>query len=165
MKRIIFISVILLCATLGTITVFSFSSAPEQPIKYSHKAHIDQGLECDECHIHVNDQTFASIPKISQCLECHEDAITESPEEEKIRTIASQGGELHWERVFRLPSHVFFSHRRHVVVGEVECVNCHGEMWKLTEPPKKPLKELVMEDCIDCHTKRDVAWDCIDCHK
>ena len=165
MKRTILILFVLLIVSAVSITVFSFSSSPAQPIKYSHKVHIDQGLECDECHIYVKTQAFASIPKISQCLECHDSAITESKEEEKIRTIASQGGELKWEKVFTLPSHVFFSHRRHVVAGEVECVMCHGEMWTLTEPPKKPLKTLVMEDCIDCHKKRNAAWDCLDCHK
>jgi len=165
MKRTFLILFILIFAEVGSITVFSFSTAPVQPIKYSHKAHLDQGLECDECHIYVKTQTFASIPKISQCLECHEDAITESEEEEKIRTIAAQGGELKWERVFRLPSHVYFSHRRHVVAGEIECISCHGDMGALTEPPKKPLKTLVMEDCIDCHKKRNAKWDCMDCHK
>ena len=96
-----------------------------------------------------------------------------------------KGGEIPWRRVWRLPPHVFFSHRSHVVAAGVKCQTCHGPMETLDRPPGRPLKQLAMSDCIGCHeqwrwpdegvargaelarvpTARRVSTDCNACHR
>ncbi len=158
----ILLFIILLLPCLG------ISENSQQPIQFNHKKHKDQGVECVNCHNYIREESFAGIPKLQTCLECHENPITKSTEEEKIRSFAKKGVKLEWIRVYRLPQHVYFSHRRHVALAKLECINCHGAIDNTTKPPLKPLKILMMNDCIDCHKKskaHNVSTDCIDCHK
>jgi hypothetical protein len=74
-----------------------------------------------------------------------------SAEEKKLLALGDNGGEIPWQRVWRLPSHVFFPHRSLVMCAKVKCQTCHGPMETLTRPPARPLKKLSMNDCIGCH--------------
>ena len=47
-------------------------------------------------------------------------------EEEKLAQYAERKAEIRWVRLYRVPDHSFFSHRRHVVLGKLECKTCHG---------------------------------------
>jgi len=136
-----------------------------QPIKYNHRIHIDNGLECVDCHQSVMEGEEATLPSIDICLSCHEEPLTESKEEAKIRKFAQTLGEIPWNRVLLLGDHVYFSHMRHVTIGKIKCVNCHGEMAKMEKPPEKPLKRMEMKDCIRCHMERNVTYDCNACHR
>jgi len=154
--------------TMLSLSCLKISENTQQPIQFSHNKHKTQGVECETCHIYVKEQSFAGIPNLEICLGCHESALTKSTEEEKIRTYAKKGAKLEWQRIYRLPEHVYFSHRRHVAIAKLECVNCHGAIDDTTKPPLKPLKILMMDDCIDCHKKTKTVNtnnDCIDCHK
>lgn len=158
----ILIFIVLLLPYLG------ISENSQQPIEFNHKKHKDQGVECATCHIYIREESFAGLPKLETCLDCHESALTKSTEEEKIRTYAKKRVKLEWKKLYRLPQHVYFSHRRHVALGKLECRNCHGSIDNTTKPPLKPLKTLMMNDCIDCHKKSKsskLTTDCIDCHK
>ena len=170
MGKVFFLITLLIVIFILGIFSLSHIANPSgnQPIEFSHKKHKDQGVECETCHIYIREQSFAGIPKLETCLDCHESALTKSAEEEKIRSFAKKGMRLEWERVYRLPQHVYFSHRRHVVLANLECKDCHGPIDDTTKPPLKPLKTLMMNDCIDCHKKSkvgNVSTDCIDCHK
>jgi cytochrome c peroxidase len=59
---------------------------------------------------------------------------------------------LEWNRVNRLPDHVFFNHSIHVAKG-VACIACHGEVGKMALTMKG--EPLTMRWCLDCH--RDPA--------
>ncbi|MBI5015376.1 MAG: cytochrome c3 family protein [Deltaproteobacteria bacterium] len=143
-----------------------FGSSTSQPVAFNHKLHVENnGLACVECHEYVMTQTFAGLPRIEKCLECHTDPVTSSPEEEKIRKAAASGKPLLWRRLYEVPDHVYYSHRRHVVAGKLECVGCHGPIAATTKPPPRPLRALTMNFCMDCHRKRGVTNDCIACHK
>jgi hypothetical protein len=137
----------------------------EQPIQYNHAVHIANGLECTECHTGARDEAQATLPGIDTCLLCHAEPLSESPEEEKIRSLAEAGKEIAWSQLTRVPSHVYFSHRRHVGVAGLECAQCHGAMETLTQPPARPLRRLSMEACMDCHRERSIRNDCNDCHR
>ena len=140
----------------------------QQPINFNHKKHIEQGIECETCHIYIKEESFAGLPELQTCLDCHGSPITKSTEEEKIRNFAKKGISLEWKRIYRLPQHVYFSHRRHVAFANLECQVCHGAIGDAVKPPTKPLKILIMNDCIDCHKsskKSKISADCIDCHK
>ena len=143
---------------------FGLGSKPEQPISFNHKKHLEQGLECDACHGFFKTQTFSGIPDLKTCLECHKEPITKSQEEEKIRQFQQKKEEIPWRRLYEQPDHVFFSHRRHAVLGKIPCKTCHGEIGQSEKPPTKPWVKMTMNWCMDCHTKNKVTNDCLACH-
>jgi len=136
-----------------------------QPIAYNHKAHIDNSIACDACHETVQKAAAASVPTTATCMLCHQVALTSSPEEEKVRWYADKGEEIPWRRIYRIPTHVYFSHRRHVAVTRIECAQCHGNVASLTSPAAYPLVELTMTWCLTCHQAHGATQDCIHCHR
>lgn len=153
------------------VLVVSACSVAEQPIPFNHKLHVTRGsLVCESCHETVFEQTFAGLPPIRICMRCHK---SENPEDavaaqrvEQLRSYAKAGGDVPWQRVYRMPPFVFFSHRRHTEVGDVACDACHGAMGEMTSPPTGPEGDtLTMSGCIDCHQKRKVTTDCDACHR
>jgi hypothetical protein len=153
-----------LAISLAWVTVI-YSRLP-QPVKFNHNMHVEEnGMECSDCHRYVNTGRKATLPGKDVCLECHSEALGESPEEQKLVTILNSEQELNWQRVYVLPKHVYFSHFRHVTLGQIGCQNCHGEMQELTSPPDKPAVNIIdMGNCIDCHQDRHVSNDCLACH-
>jgi len=141
-----------------------FGSKTGQPIPFNHKKHLAQGLECDSCHPYFKTQTFAGMPDIATCLECHKEPITKSPEEEKIRQFRRRGEKIPWKRLYEEPDHVFFSHRRHAVLGKIECKTCHGPIGESERPPTETWVKLSMIWCMNCHAKKKVTNDCLACH-
>lgn len=166
MKRI-FVPLILLALLLAIVSYVKLRGANiSQPIIYNHNKHIeDVGLSCVDCHQYVESLPVAGLPRLQKCLECHEEALTESPEEEKLLEFANNGRELNWYRIYTMPEDVYFSHRRHVTIAQIECEKCHGKMEELTAPPKKPAVNLTMKFCMNCHEKMKAELDCIACHK
>jgi len=154
-------------ALAATIPVEICGARPlRQPIQFNHAKHT-QGLElaCTMCHEGVEDRLRAALPGVEVCLGCHEEAVTDSPEEAKIRDYAAHGEEIPWRRLYRVPSHVFFSHRRHVSVAHLGCEACHGAMATVERPPPRPLKRIAMQACLACHRSRGASTDCISCHR
>src|ERR1700745_2229426 len=52
----------------------------EQPIAYSHKIHIEHGLQCLDCHSGADTGARATIPSVSKCMLCHAKIATGNPE-------------------------------------------------------------------------------------
>jgi len=138
----------------------------EQPIQYNHKVHIEEaGLECTDCHQYVENYARATIPNIKVCVDCHSDEpLTNSIEEKKLLNYISSNKRIPWVQIYYVPNHVYFSHRRHVKIGEIKCIECHGDVANLTEPAPFQLVKISMNNCIECHDKHDVINDCIGCH-
>jgi len=136
----------------------------DQPIAFNHKKHQEQGVDCITCHPYFKDQTFSGLPTISTCLECHKEPLTKDPEEEKIRQFAKKGEEIPWKRLYQQPDHVFYSHRRHVVLGKMECQTCHGNIGQSEKPASRPLTKMTMKWCMNCHAKAKASNDCLVCH-
>src|SRR4030042_277075 len=149
---------------LSTLLSLGLSFRAGQPIPFNHKKHQEQGTECITCHSHFKEQTFSGMPKVEVCLECHKDPITQNPDEEKIRESHRKGVEIHWKRLYEQPNHVFFSHRRHVVLAKMECQSCHGDIGQNERPPSKPWVKMTMKWGMDCHTKTKASNDCLTCH-
>ena len=159
-------------------------SRTTQPIQFPHKTHLDLKLACTTCHYRAEKEAVAGRPPTALCLGCHMGGDTQSAEIKKLRAFGEQGREIPWQRVWRLPSHVYFPHRVHVTIAAIKCQSCHGPMETLTRPPETPLRTLVMNDCIACHEKlkspdgsgkeavearntaaRRISLDCITCHR
>ncbi len=160
----------LLGFAIGILVLFLFiaysaGSRADQPIAFNHKKHMEQGLDCDTCHRYYKTQSFPGMPSVSVCLECHKEPITQNPEEEKIRQYAKRGEEIPWRQIYGEPDHVFFSHRRHVVLGKIECKTCHGNIGESEKPPTKQFIPMTMGWCMGCHAKKKVTNDCLACHE
>lgn len=167
MTRILFSIMMILLIAVGGLLLMKPSGAGGvvQPIAFNHKKHTDSGLECSACHETVQHAAMAGRPKLATCLLCHETALTQSAEEEKLQQYAQRQEEIPWRRLFRLPDHVYFSHRMHVVLAKLECQVCHGDIAETTKPPTRPGVNLTMDACIACHTMRQASTDCNACHK
>lgn len=136
----------------------------KQPIAFNHKIHAENDLECLDCHSYFQEHASSGKPSIETCSSCHEEAMGESKNEEKIVEYVNSGKEVEWQRLYQVPEDVFFSHRRHVVLGNIECKICHGAIGESTKPPSKPMR-ITMKKCMKCHEEKDVTNDCISCHR
>lgn len=146
--------------------LFRPKRAVEQPIAFNHRKHVEEvGMECGDCHLYFETGEHSGLPALSLCLECHEEAVTDSPEEEKIRQLAEAGRDDVFRKLFRLPDHAFYSHRRHVGAAGIDCTVCHGDIAASTSPPPVPAIRITMDFCLDCHRNSGTAVDCTDCHR
>lgn len=137
-----------------------------QPIQFSHKLHVaDKGLDCVECHRYVMTNRKATLPDKEVCAACHSEPQGSSDEERKLVELLSSSEELNWRRIYVLPKHVYFSHFRHVTLGQIGCQDCHGEMKELNVPPRETATDIIdMDFCIKCHRERRSNNDCLACH-
>jgi len=145
-----------------------FRPAPPivQPIAFNHQTHAGElEITCDVCHEFYTSSRHSGLPTLTTCMDCHEEALSESPEEQKIRDQAEAGQVDVFRKLFKLPDHAFYSHRRHVTVGEIPCEICHGEIAATTAPPERPLVRLTMDFCIECHEQVEVRTECTACHR
>lgn len=170
------VALILVC---GAVTVwalagkFSPQMLQQQPIAFNHQKHVSgkDGIKCVTCHRSVEKDTFATLPQVDTCMDCHAivmrmspKKLEKKPEFGKLKQFV-KAGFIPWRRIYREPEYVFFSHRRHVSVGKLNCANCHGDVSKLTSPAVRPLINQSMDWCMNCHLQRQASQDCIACHK
>ena len=158
--------------SVATIVIGLFVSAcndgrVQQPIDYSHKAHVESaGLACLDCHQTAGTGIRASLPALETCGGCHaDDPVTESPEEVILLKFVAEGSEVPWKKVYNVPDHVYFSHRRHVSGGKVTCQECHGDVGSFASAVSSPFLPVTMENCMNCHRDRSVTNDCLSCHR
>jgi hypothetical protein len=146
----------------------SRSGAARQPLRFSHAAHVKEA-KCSACHRYYEKQASAGMPRLADCLDCHEGTQAKEPEdvkeEEKLAQYAEKRTEIRWVRLYQVPDHSFFSHRRHVVLGKLECKTCHGPIAASNAPPEKPAQPVTMDWCVSCHRKMNVTTDCNACHR
>jgi len=138
----------------------------EQPYSYNHAVHTAKA-DCTLCHRGARTGRRAGLPDMQVCTRCHMTAPGPRPTAaaRALGERARAGDPAPWNRLFRLPSHLFFSHRRHTSVAGIDCVRCHGDMASRTTPPSRALRTLKMRDCIDCHETNKVTVDCTACHR
>jgi hypothetical protein len=102
-------------------------------------------------------------------MECHDpkEPLTDpvSLEEKKLFEYFKKDKEIPWIRIYRVPDFVYFSHRRHVVHGKLDCKVCHADMTKREKPLSYELIKISMKNCIACHKKSKVNHDCVTCHR
>jgi hypothetical protein len=140
-------------------------SAVRQPISFNHKKHVTElDIGCTTCHVTVETEAFSGLPDAELCAGCHLEPQGKSEEEKKLVEMLKKGTALAWKPLFRQPAHVFYSHRRHVIVAKLQCTVCHGAIAETSAPPVR-VRRLVMDDCVSCHRKARVSTDCTACHR
>ncbi len=166
---------------------------PSQPIAFPHAIHTGtNGIDCKYCHSSVTKSKTAGIPSVNVCMNCHKQINGRTPaQQEQIAKIYEAAGwnpegagsytgktkPIVWNKVHVLPDHVYFNHSQHVVVGGVDCKQCHGDMTKQVETQKVwPVEELnkieghipltkptmTMGWCIECHAEKEISTGSID---
>jgi cytochrome c551/c552 len=166
---------------------------PSQPIAFPHAIHTGtNGIDCKYCHSSVTKSKTAGIPSVNVCMNCHKQVNGRTPaQQEQIAKIYDAAGwnpegagkytgktkPIVWNKVHVLPDHVYFNHSQHVVVGGIDCKQCHGDMTKQVETQKvwsvqelnkiegnvqltKPT--LTMGWCIECHAEKEISTGSID---
>ncbi len=146
-----------------------------QPIAFNHALHLsDAGLECLDCHTDAKVRRYAGLPGKEMCFECHDpEDIAERVEEDgdvhpevtKLISHADADEDLPWQRVALTAPDVFFSHRRHVRAGGLDCLQCHPAQPELRAPPRTAELVMTMDDCLACHKSSTVTTDCLACHR
>jgi hypothetical protein len=154
----------------GIILIIQFGCrAPQvikQPVAYNHSIHVnDVGLDCTECHVGAENRSRATLPAVAICEDCHSEMNGETDAEAFVVAAVENREEIRWGRIYRLPDHVYFSHRRHTSLGKIECVKCHGDIQDSETPPLFPQVALTMEFCMDCHEEHESNNDCLACHR
>jgi hypothetical protein len=142
-------------------------AAPEQPIAYSHKVHVDAGIQCLFCHPSALKSPVAGIPSVQKCMGCHNVIETESQEIQQVSSYYEGGQPIPWERINRQPDFIYFSHQPHLGAG-LNCETCHGDVGKM-EVTRQTVK-MDMGWCLDCHVQQPEEKvgrlaDCLACHK
>ncbi len=167
-------------------------SKKEQPFNFDHALHVGEAGDCDSCHGFRDDGTFAGIPKLDKCLECHsEEPLGETEDEvEFVEAYVANEKEVPWHVYARQPDCVYFSHAAHTM-GEkpMECATCHGPIGESTTSrvyeenritgysrdiwgksiwgiKKHSWDRMKMDDCAVCH-KEETGHQgyCFQCHK
>lgn len=123
--------------------------APEQPVPYSHKLHAgDLGIDCRYCHANVERSYEAMVPPTQTCMGCHSVIKTDSEKLAPVRDSWATGKPVEWQRIHRLPDHVYFDHSVHLAAG-VGCASCHGRIDEMEVVRQD--KPLSMSWCLECH--------------
>jgi hypothetical protein len=142
-------------------------AAPEQPIVYSHRTHVEAGVPCLFCHTSALRADVAGIPSVQKCMGCHAIIAAHNPDVQVLAGYWERRQPIPWNRVNRQPDFVYFSHQAHLGAG-INCETCHGDVGHMTVA--KPVVKMDMGWCLDCHLKQPeekVARlaDCLTCHK
>jgi len=153
-------------------------SKKNQPIDFNHVLHVEAVEEgCESCHFFREDGSFSGVPKLAQCVECHEEAQGEDPNENVfVEEYVGKDREVDWLIYSRQPDCVFFPHVAHVKKAGIECAKCHGPIGESTSSrvyeenritgysrdiwgkniaglKKNTWDRMKMDDCAECHKK------------
>ncbi len=136
------------------------------PVDFSHYVHTTQHkIKCLNCHRGADKEARAGIPNIDMCSLCHSKIINPSSVKEKqVYYFVTNNKTIPWQNYYRVPDFVYFSHRRHVKIGKLDCIQCHIDMSEQTSPVIKKFKPVEMQFCLDCHKQRNITTDCGNCH-
>ena len=157
---------LVILVAVGSPLVAGRGSRVQQPVAFNHKKHTQElGLNCELCHKYVRTGAHSGLPDVETCSVCHQVRQGTSVEAAKVTELIAEGDRLQFNKLFRLPPHVFYTHRRHVGIAELECDNCHGAIADTERPPDRPLMRITMEFCMDCHREQGQTLDCNACHR
>lgn len=171
MKRIwligLLILVLVFVVTGVVLTRLQVYAAPDQPIAYSHRVHVQAGVECLYCHPSALQSPVAGIPSVQKCMGCHNVIKTESPEIKQVASYYEAGKPIPWVRINRQPDFIYFNHQPHLGAA-LNCEICHGDVGQMEVTTQ--FTKMDMGWCLGCHLdqpeeKVGRLADCLTCHK
>jgi len=136
--------------------------APQQPLPFSHKLHVENEVACELCHVNPDPGNHMTFPATETCMGCHEMVATDKPAIKKLTEMAKTGTTIPWVRVYQVTPGVTWTHRKHLDAG-LQCVNCHGDVGK-QEQMTQITSVTAMGACLGCHAEMDVSTVCHTCH-
>lgn len=118
--------------------------APRAAVTFPHSVHVEQGIECSDCHAGIEKATSLRerhLPTTEKCKECHEDKTAPAAVQAEPR--------------------LTFSHAQHLG-QKLECSKCHQ---KLPEPGEARFVPS-MDTCTSCHNHQKDFNEarCTPCH-
>lgn len=157
---------VVIVVAVVVLLVATRSPAVPQPVAFNHLKHTQElGLTCEFCHPYVKAGAHAGLPDVQTCSACHQTRQGTSDEAARVTELIAEGNPLQFNKLFRMPGHVFYTHRRHVGIAELECQTCHGNIAESERPPARPLVRVTMDFCMECHREREATLDCNACHR
>jgi hypothetical protein len=136
--------------------------APEQPVPFSHRAHVTRGLRCEMCHTNPEPGAQMAFPAAATCMGCHAVVARDRPAITRLAELSRSGQPIPWVRVYQLLPGVKWTHRKHVQAG-VQCETCHGAVGEL-EAMAEITAVTGMASCVSCHQARQASVACVTCH-
>lgn len=138
------------------------AAAPPQPIAFNHKQHVqDAKMSCNDCHEPRGNGSTLAMPQPAKCMTCHSSIATDKPDIQRLAQAAKNEDPIVWNRVYRVPSFVTFSHKTHTSAGS-KCEECHGPVAERTTIALE--KDTSMGTCIACHQAKGAQATCDTCH-
>jgi hypothetical protein len=135
----------------------------DEPLTFSHSRHLEEGLECADCHADYEAQDEPRPVAAGQCALCHEELDKDKPPERQVASLFA-GGAFAGARVTAMTGDVIFSHSTHVSSG-LACNACH-EGIEQSEAVDDTLF-VSMERCVSCHERAGMpdGTQCAVCHR
>lgn len=159
------VGVVLVLAVVVPVLALSSPRVP-QPVAFNHLKHTqDLGLGCEFCHPYAQTRAHSGLPDATTCSACHAAPQGTSAEAARVTELITAGDPLRFNKLFRMPDHVFCTHRRHVAIAELSCETCHGAVGQTERPPARALVKVDMDFCMDCHREQGATLDCNACHR
>ncbi|HYW48266.1 MAG TPA: cytochrome c3 family protein [Bryobacteraceae bacterium] len=147
---------------------------------FSHRIHLQQGLDCTFCHALAPKSTAVEdnlLPQKQVCLNCHEDAVVppRRPDTGPARltrfshALHLRMGDVAPFIAAAIDKHNYFERpgagalwvRGHLGTKN-PCEACHRGLEESDQVTSAALPE--MPDCLVCHTQIDAPFSCEDCH-
>ena len=133
-----------------------------QPLPFSHKTHVAQGIQCLDCHPIREPGFQAGYPREAACMGCHATIKKESPAIQRLAGFAKGKQPVPWVKIYSVPDYVWFSHASHHKDARIGCESCHGPVPERDVLFKE--KPTNMFSCIRCHAERKASNACDFCH-
>ncbi|RPJ60598.1 MAG: hypothetical protein EHM24_27065 [Acidobacteria bacterium] len=108
------------------------AQAQRPDVEFPHSIHVDQGIDCKDCHVGIEKATSLTerhLPTSEKCSECHEGYDAPKPGVP--------------------PQRIRFAHAQHLGQAAVQgkCDTCHKKLPEMGEPRWSP----PMDTCTACH--------------
>ncbi len=139
------------------------TTAPVQPLPFSHKTHSSFQLSCKFCHTNPEPGNRMTLPVAQTCMGCHAAVATDKPAIQQLAAFAKSGQPIPWKPVYSVPGFVYWSHRTHLEAG-LACEMCHGNVAQM-EVMNRTTNVTTMAGCVACHRKKEAPTGCETCHE
>jgi hypothetical protein len=168
-RRILFIALMAVVVVVAGVFLSRAHvlAVPQQPVAFSHKIHIDSGIQCLFCHSSALRSAVAGIPSVQKCMGCHNLIAVDSPVIQEAAGYWERAEPIPWVRVNVQPDFIDFSHQPHLSSG-LNCETCHGDVGRMDVA--RPVGKRGMGWCLDCHLEQSEPKaarlaDCLTCHR